>query len=65
MNWNLFSSIAELKSRVENLEDQVRDLNMRLSEKAHAEKLLASLRKARQREYSRRYYEKHKKVKAA
>jgi hypothetical protein len=48
-----------------NLEGQVWELNMRLSEKAHAEKLLASLRKVRQREYGRRYYEKRKAMKAA
>lgn len=64
MNWTPFSSITALKSRVEILESQVLDLNMRLSEKAHAEKISASLRKVRQREYSRRHYEKNKAVKA-
>ena len=65
MNWNPFKSITALESRVKSLEDQVLELNMRLSEKAHAEKLLASLRKVRQREYGRRYYEKRKAEKAA
>jgi hypothetical protein len=65
MNWNPFRSITLLESRVKSLEDQVLDLHMRLSEKSHAEKLLASLRKVRQREYGRRYYEKKKAEKAA
>jgi len=65
MNWNPFRSITLLESRVKCLEDQVWDLRMRLTEKDQAEKALAALRKARQRDYGRRYYEKKKAEKAA
>ena len=65
MNWNPFRSITLLESRVNSLEDQVWDLRMRLTEKDQAEKALVALRKARQRDYGRRYYEKKKAEKAA
>ena len=65
MNWNPFKSITLLESRIRNLEDQVLDLHMRLSEDAKAKKALDVLRKARQRDYGRRYYEKKKAEKAA
>jgi hypothetical protein len=65
MNWNPFKSITALESRIRNLEDQVLDLHMRLSEDAKTKKALDVLRKARQRDYGRRYYEKKKAEKAA
>jgi len=64
MNWNPFKSITALESRIRNLEDQVLDLHMRLSEDAKTKKALDVLRKARQRDYGRRYYEKRKAEKA-
>lgn len=64
MSWNPFKSITLLESRMKNLEDRVLDLHMRLSEDAKAKKALDVLRKARQREYGRRYYEKKKAEKA-
>jgi hypothetical protein len=65
MNWNPFRSVTLLESRVKSLEDQVLDLHMRLSEDAKSKKALDVLRKARQRDYGRRYYEKRKAEKAA
>ena len=73
MNWNPFSSITLLESRISSLERQVWELTMRLSEdgkakiseESKAKKALEVLRKARQREYGRRYYEKKKAAKAA
>ena len=64
MNWNPFKAITLLESRIRNLEDRVLDLHMRLSEDAQAKKALDVLRKARQRDYGRRYYEKRKAEKA-
>jgi len=65
MNWNPFKSITALESRMRNLEGQVWELNMQLSEDGKAKKALEVLRKARQRDYGRRYYEKRKAMKAA
>jgi len=65
MNWNPFKSITALESRVKSLEDQVLDLHMRLSKDAKEKKALEVLRKARERDYGRRYYEKKKAEKAA
>ena len=76
MNWNPFKSITLLESRIISLEVQVwelTELTMRLSEDAKAKiseegkakKALEVLRKARQRDYGRRYYEKRKAMKAA
>jgi hypothetical protein len=48
-----------------NLENQVLELNMQLSQSEQDKKALAVLRRARQREYGRRYYEKRKAMKAA
>lgn len=73
MNWNPFKSITLLESRIISLEVQVWELAMRLSEdgkakiseEGKAKKALEVLRKARQRDYKRRYYEKRKAMKAA
>ena len=65
MNWNPFRSVTLLESRVKSLEDQVLELNMQLSQNEQDKKALAVLRKARQREYGRRYYEKQKAKRAA
>jgi hypothetical protein len=65
MNWNPFKSITALESRVESLEAHVLRLDMQLSEDGKAKKALEVLRKARQRDYGRRYYEKRKAMKAA
>ena len=79
MNWNPFKALtalesrinkmevqvlASLESRIKKLEVRVLELHMRLVEKDQSEKALAVLRKARQREYGRRYYEKKKAMKA-
>jgi len=65
MNWNPFKSITLLESRMKRLEDLVWSLDSLLEKKDQAEKSLAALRKVRQREYGRRYYEKKKAEKAA
>jgi len=64
MNWNPFSSITLLESRIKSLEGQVWELRMRISEDGKAKKALEVLRKARQKEYGRRHYEKKKAEKA-
>jgi hypothetical protein len=65
MNWNPFKSITALESRIKKLEDLVWELDSLAEKKDQAEKSLAALRKARQRDYGRRYYEKKKAEKAA
>ena len=65
MNWNPFKSITALESRVKSLEGHVLRLDMQLSQNEQDKKALAVLRRARQREYGRRYYEKQKAMKAA
>jgi len=65
MNWNPFRSITLLESRIKKLEDLVWELDSLAEKKDQAEKSLAALRKARQRDYGRRYYEKKKAEKAA
>ena len=65
MNWNPFKSITALESRVKSLEGHVLRLDMQLCQNEQDKKALAVLRRARQREYGRRYYEKQKAAKAA
>jgi hypothetical protein len=65
MNWNPFKAITLLESRIKKLEDLFWELDSLLEKKDKAEKSLAALRKTRQSEYGRRYYEKRKAEKAA
>jgi len=65
MNWNPFKSITALESRIKKLEDLFWELDSLLEKKDKAEKSLAALRKTRQSEYGRRYYEKQKAKRAA
>ena len=64
MNWNPFKAITLLESRIKKLEDLFWELDSLAEKKDQAEKSLAALRKARQRDYGRRYYEKKKAEKA-
>jgi len=57
-NWNLFARITLLEQQIHKLTDHINQLSVPPS--PLAERALIELRKARQREYSRRWYLKQK-----
>jgi hypothetical protein len=57
-NWNLFARITLLEKQVHKLTDHINQLSVPPS--PLAERALIEFRKARQREYSRRWYLKQK-----
>ena len=64
MNWNPFKSITLLESRIQTLEGKVLELHIQLSDNERGKEALELLRKMRQREAGRRYYQKKKAMKA-
>ena len=62
-NWNVFARIALLEQQVHKLTDHVNRLSAPPS--PLADKALIELRKAKQREYARKFYLKRKKERAA
>jgi hypothetical protein len=62
-NWNVFSRIALLEQQVYILTERINHLSAPPS--PLADRALIELRKAKQREYARRFYLKKKKEKAA
>lgn len=62
-NWNVFARIALLEQQVHKLTDYVNRLSAPPS--PLADKALIELRKAKQREYARKFYLKRKKEQAA
>jgi hypothetical protein len=62
-NWNVFSRIALLEQQVYRLTDRINHLSAPPS--PLADKALIELRKAKQREYARKFYLKRKKEKEA
>ena len=62
-NWNVFARISFLESQVQQLTDRINHLSAPPS--PLADQALIELRKAKQREYARRFYLKKKKEKAA
>jgi len=62
-NWNVFARISLLESQVHKLTNHINHLSAPPS--PLADRALIELRKAKQREYARRFYLKKKKEKAA
>jgi len=62
-NWNVFARIAMLEQQVHQLTTRINHLSAPPS--PLADRALIELRKAKQREYARRFYLKKKKEKAA
>jgi len=62
-NWNIFARIAMLEQQVHQLTTRINHLSALPS--PLADRALIELRKAKQREYARRFYLKKKKEKAA
>jgi len=62
-NWNLFARIALLEQQIHQLTTRINHLSAPPS--PLADRALIELRKAKQREYARRFYLKKKKEKAA
>ena len=62
-NWNVFARISLLESQVQQLTDRINHLSAPPS--PLADRALIEHRKARQKEYARRFYLKRKAEKAA
>jgi len=62
-NWNVFARIALLEQQVHQLKERINHLSAPSS--PLADRALIELRKAKQREYARKFYLKRKKEQAA
>jgi hypothetical protein len=62
-NWNVFARISLLEQQVNQLQERINHLSAPPS--PLADKALIELRKAKQREYARRFYQKRKAEQAA
>jgi len=62
-NWNVFARISLLEKQVHQLQERINHLSAPSS--PLADRALIELRKAKQREYARKFYLKRKKEQAA